>query len=128
MGKLILLHNSDLSWDEALSYTKSRDVVEKMFRVVKNDLSGLPLRVHKEETLRGYLFVIFLSLVLYFELQNRMNASELQKKYSVETLLMELGKLRMVKLLNGNEMLTEVTKKQREIIKKMKLNNLMPKK
>lgn len=128
MGKLILLHNSELSWDEALSYTKSRDVVERMFRIVKNDLSGLPLRVHKEDTLRGYLFVIFLSLVIYFELLNRMKDSDLQKKYSVETLLIELGKLRMVKLLNEDEMLTEITKKQRNIIKKMKLNNMMPKK
>jgi len=99
MGKTIILCSRNMSWEDTLSFNRGREVVERMFRTVKNDLSGLPLRVHKEHTLKGYLLVVFISLIIYFELTKRMKKTGLQKNSSMETLLMELGKLRMVQLI-----------------------------
>jgi len=39
-----------------------------MFRALKNDISGIPLRVHKTSVVRGIIFVHFLALILRFRL------------------------------------------------------------
>jgi len=47
-----------------LYYT--RQIAKRLFGFSKDDLNILPLRVHKEETLRDYLFLHFASLVVYY--------------------------------------------------------------
>ena len=37
----------------------------------------LPLRVYGEEALRGYLFIIFLSLIVYMEVQKEIGSVEM---------------------------------------------------
>jgi transposase len=50
---------------------------EKAYSYSKDDLSLLPLRVHSEEALRGYLFVIFTSLIVYMNVQKEVKSVEL---------------------------------------------------
>jgi hypothetical protein len=40
----------------------------------------------------------------------------------LEKLMLELGKIRKIILVNGKEVVSEITKKQREIIDKLNLN------
>ena len=127
MGKTILLYNGDMSWDTALAFYRSRDMIEKMFETIKNDLGTLPLRVHKENTVKGYLLVIFTSLALYFGLLRRMRDSGLLKEYSVEGLLLELAKIKKIELLDGSEVTSEVSRKERAILQKLQLDDIVPK-
>jgi len=46
---------------------------------------------------------------------NKMRESGLLEKYSVDLLLIQLDKLRKISLADGQVILTEMTKKQREI-------------
>ena len=103
-----------------LSLYRERDEVEKKFDDLKNELEAMPLRVHKIETLQGLLFIFFISLILRAILLRRSKAAELLDKKSIEVILMELAKLRAVKV-GGKWKLTEISKKQRTILEKMKI-------
>ena len=101
-----------------LSLYRERDEVEKKFDDLKNELDAMPLRVHKVETLQGLLFVFFISLILRAILLRRAREAKLLDKKSIEEILMELAKLRAVKV-GGKWRLTEISKKQRTILEKM---------
>ena len=119
-GKVVLLSATKRRWDEVLSFYRERDEVEKKFDDLKNELEVMPLRVQKIETLQGLLFIFFISLVLRAILLRRARAAELLDKKSIEEILMELAKLRAVKV-GGKWRLTEISKKQRTILEKMKV-------
>jgi transposase len=119
-GKTILLSATKRKWDEVLSLYRERDEVEKRFDDLKNELEVMPLRVQKIETLRGLLFIFFISLILRAILLRKARDAELLEKRSIEEIIMELAKLRAVKV--GNKWkLTEISKKQRTILEKMKI-------
>ncbi len=72
-----------------LSSSRQRDAIEKAFRVFKTDLDTFPLRNHKESTIRGILFVFFISLIIRSALLRGMESSGLLKKYSLERMILE---------------------------------------
>lgn len=117
-GKMILISSSQRSWDDALSIYRERDVVEKLYDELKNDLDLLPLRVHKNETLAGLVFVYFVAMVVRSLLLQRARAAKLLEKASLEDIVLELTKLRVVQI-GSSLKLSEVTKKQRTILEKM---------
>ena len=120
-GKTILISSTKRSWDEVLSLYRERDEVEKKFDDLKNELEVMPLRVQKVETLKGLLFIFFISLVLRAVLLRWARDAKLLEKSSIEEILMELAKLRAVKV-GGKWRLTEITKKQRTIFEKMEIS------
>jgi transposase len=119
-GKTILISASKRSWEEVLSLYRERDEVEKKFDDLKNELEVMPLRVQKIETLKGLLFVFFVSLILRAVLLRRARNAGLLDKSSIEEILMELAKIRAVKV-GGKWRLTEISKKQRTILEKMEV-------
>jgi len=120
-GKMILISSSRKNWDEVLSQYRQRDMIEKEYAILKRDLEIMPMRVHKMETLKGLLFVFYLSLIIRTHLMNRARGCGLLEKLSVEDILLELGKLRAV-YIGGIWRLTEISKKQRKILEKMGIN------
>jgi transposase len=119
-GKTILISATKRRWDEVLSLYRERDEVEKKFDDLKNELEAMPLRVQKIETLQGLLFIFFVSLIMRAILLRKAREAELLDKKSIEDILMELAKLRAVKV-GGKWRLTEISKKQRTILEKMKI-------
>ena len=116
MGKFILLYRGEFSWVECLSLYRSKDVVERGFDVLKNDIDLMPANLRTNSSLRGYLFIAFLALILRMKLMRMMIDAELNKRYSVEGLLTELEKIKIMVLPDGEKVATEITKKQREIL------------
>jgi len=119
-GKIILISATYRKWDEVLSLYRERDEIEKMFDDLKNELEVMPLRVQKIETLHGLLFIFFISLILRAILLRRARDVGLLDKKSIEEILMEMAKIRAVKV-GGKWRLTEISKKQRTILEKMKI-------
>jgi transposase len=115
-GKFILLYRGKFTWEECLSLYRSKDVVEKGFDSLKNDIDLMPAYVRTESTLRGYLFIAFLALILRMKLMRLMIQANLSKKFSVEGLLTELEKIKVLVLHDGQKIITEISKKQREIL------------
>ncbi len=120
MGKMILLSSRVIPWDEALTQYRERDALEKTYDDLKNDLEIMPLRVRKKETFRGLLLVYFVAMILRSLLLQRARKAKLLEKSSVEEILREMSKLRAVNIGNTWK-LTEITKKQRTILEKMKI-------
>ena len=121
MGKYILFYSGDFDWMKCLSMYRERDEIEKSFKALKNEIDILPLNTHSEKTTRGFIFIAFLSLIIRSRLINMMREAEILDKYSVELLLLQLEKLRKITLADGHILITEMTKKQREIIQALKL-------
>jgi transposase len=95
MRLFILLFQGIFAWDECLALNRCKDIVEKVFAMLKNDIDALPLNVRKDATVAGYLFVCFLALILRMRLRRLVKEAGLNKKYSIEGLLTELEKLRL---------------------------------
>lgn len=121
MGKYILFYSGDFDWMKCLSMYRERDEIEKSFKALKNEIDILPLNTHSEKTTKGFIFIAFLSLIIRSRLINMMREAEILDKYSVELLLLQLEKLRKITLADGHILITEMTKKQREIIQALKL-------
>ena len=126
MGKMILVFKCDADARTALENYRGRDMVEKMFDTMKNEIDAMPLRVHKEETLRGALLVTFVAAILHFELLIRMRKCKLNEKHSVESLLLELEKIKIIEMLDGSKILSEVTKRCRDILTALKMGDIVP--
>jgi transposase len=90
MGRFLLVYRGGYSASDCLTLYRQRDVIEKAFRVLKTDLDLFPLRDHKESTIRGTMFVFFLSLIIRSALHRGMQSSHLDKKYSIETMILKL--------------------------------------
>jgi len=121
MGKFILLYQGDLDWITCLTLYRQRDAVEKCFMAMKDFLGALPLNVHKEETMKGFLFVVFLGMVIRTKLHIKMKDNGLAKQFSVEKMLLELEKIKKYQLENGEIIVSEVTKKNRTILEAFNL-------
>lgn len=115
-GITIITFTGDHDAPYVLSEYRKRDSVEKLFLSSKTFTGGEPLRVHSMETLKGHMFVNLIALAIRSHILADMRLSGLQKKYSVEKMLLELHKLRKVILQDGKDITTEITRKQKEIL------------
>ena len=88
---------------------------------MKSEIDILPLNTHSDKTTRGFIFIAFLSLIIRTRLMNTMREAEILDKYSVEHLLLQLEKLRKIALADGQIIVTEMTKKQRDILQALGL-------
>lgn len=118
-GVLILISTFKLKTEEVVPYYYMRQTVERLFGFSKDDLKIIPLRVHKEETLRGYLLLTFIALVLFVLLKK-----EIGKKHTVEEILLTMRNLKC-KVYDDEILVQELARKQKEIVEKLKL--IMPK-
>ena len=88
---------------------------------MKNDLDTLPLNARREDSVRGYLFMVFIALIIRMRLQMILKETGLSKQYSVEKLLLELEKIKLFVLSQGEIIQSEVSKKNREILTALNL-------
>ena len=72
IGKFILIANKELSIDEVMPMYYTRQVAEAAFGFSKSQLDLLPLRVHSEINLRGYMFLIYIALLLSLEISAKL--------------------------------------------------------
>jgi transposase len=121
MGKFILFYSGDVDWMTCLSLYRERDEIEKEIEMMKSDLEALPLNTHSDSTMSGFLFIVFLGLVIRSKLLRMMTDTGLLKKYAVKGLLLELEKFRKISLADGRIMNTEMTKKTRLILEALNL-------
>ena len=71
-GVFVLLSPERLQNDEVLQLYYLRQSAEQIFEISKSYADILPLRVHKEDTLRGILMINFLAVAIYKNLNNQL--------------------------------------------------------
>lgn len=121
-GFQALLSNGIKDPVEALQIYRDKDVVEKCFDDLKNQLDMKRLRMHSSATVDGRLFVQFIALIYISALRKEMRKSGLIEQYTVRELLQEMETLTKVKYSGKyGHILTEVTKSQRKILKDLNI-------
>ena len=115
MGRFMLVYSGEYSPIECLDLYRDKDRVEKAFEILKSDLDIFPLRERKPSTIRGLIFILFISLIVRLSLRRMMTKSGLNRRYSMDKMFLELEKLQMMEI-DGKMMERERTKKQRDIL------------
>ena len=73
VGKFVLVSNKELLSEELLPMYYTRQVAESTFSFSKSQLDLLPLRVHSDKTLRGYIFLSYIALLLSIEISTKLS-------------------------------------------------------
>jgi transposase len=113
LGKLILVSNYETDWKKAFFNYREKDILEKYFCSLKNFVKGVPLRLHSEESIRGLLFILFICMIVRYQLKKEIEKKK--KALNIEEIMVEGSKIRGVKI-NEEWRLTEISKKQREVL------------
>jgi hypothetical protein len=112
MGSFILISSIDLPIDEILPYYSSRNYIEQIFDISKNNAMLLPLRVHSIEGIKGHILINFLTVISYLSI----NKCFYKTKYCAKNAFYELSFL-IGKILNDKIHIYEPNKKIKEVIK-----------
>ena len=107
-GKMILLSSEKLNTDDAVPLYYTRQVAERMFGIAKDDLCILPLRTHSEPNFKGFMLLVFISLIISVAVKNRLTDISIEKTVSTLRTL-------KCKVYDNSIIPNEVTKKQRLI-------------
>ena len=67
--------------------------------------------------LDGKLFIKFITLILHSKISQIMHKKDLYKKYSMQDVLREFKKIRLNRFDDDNVSLSELSKKQKELMK-----------
>jgi len=126
-GTLAILTNLEKDPEEIYSLYKQRCEIEKAIDVMKNVLEADKMYLRSEEHVRGYLFVMLVSLMLYYRILNALRKANLINVVSVKELLTHLSKIYIVEDFRGEEILSEIPKRSRELLEKLKLENILRK-
>ena len=118
---VILTNREDLNKEDILHYYRSKDQIEKLFDVLKNQLNENRLKVHSQMTADGKLFINFISLIIESEIIRIMRKKKLFKKYTQKELLFELRKIKRTQIYD-QVIISEISKKQKEIFKAFEIN------
>ena len=114
-GVMVLVSSKKIETSEVVACYYMRQSVEQVFGCCKDDLNLLPIRRHNEATIRGYLFLQFLTLILFIELREKM-----LDLCTVEQGLMTLRNLKC-KVFDKELLVSEATKKQKELFDQLSI-------
>jgi len=122
MGNTVLITNDPgLGREDILNLYRRKDVLEKIFDIIKNELESGRLKVSSKEAMEDRIFLTFLSMILYSEVSRVMKEKDLYKMYTLSEVFFELKKLRLATLTNRKSYLTEIYKRQRNLFEKFEL-------
>ena len=79
LGAFIIISSDDIAIEEILPLYYTRQQIEQVFDLGKNNADLLPLRVQNEDTFRGHLMITFLATVLLQKLQRDILAKSKKK-------------------------------------------------
>ena len=114
-GYFALISNDVKDPSEALSRYRNRDMIEKAFDNVKDQLNCRRLLVSSEQGLDGKLFVEFIALIFTSYIKKKMSEQKLFEQYTLQGLLDDLDVIECFER-PGHEMFVgEVLKPQEEI-------------
>jgi len=121
LGKLFLI--SDLDEDpETIYYLyKAREQIEHAFNVFKNLLESDKSYLGDDNKFEGYTFLNFLSLYLYYHVLNTLKYKDMNKKYSVKDVFLQLSKIKIYEF-SETDLISEIPKKVKKITETLELD------
>ncbi|KKB96067.1 Transposase DDE domain protein [Candidatus Arcanobacter lacustris] len=117
-GFLILLSRSKIERQDVLPTYYTRQAIEQIFGFAKSNNNLLPLRVHSEQSINGYLMLVFISLILFITMRQK-----LQPGITMDKALIRLRGLK-AKIYDNEILVQEPNKKVKDLARN--LNIIMP--
>lgn len=111
-GTMILVSSFELSKEEVVPAYYARQMAEQLFGFEKDDLNILPLRIHGEKALAGFIFLQFMALIAFIQLKK-----ELEPDFTVEEAMLLARNLKC-KVYGKDLLINELTKQQKQIFEK----------
>jgi transposase len=108
-GYFILISSKSIERQEILPTYYTRQSIEQIFGFAKSSNNILPLRVHNQETIRGYMMLVFLSVILFVIMRQK-----LAGKYTVEQAMLILRGLK-AKVFDKEILVLEANKRSKTI-------------
>ena len=118
-GVMILVSSFSLDKKEVVPTYNVRQTAEMLFGFSKDDLNLLPLRVHKESRIRGFLFLQFLALIVFVMMKKKIGS-----EHTVEDIMLVMRNLKC-KVYDSELVPQELTKQQKVAAQVLEI--LMPK-
>jgi transposase len=118
-GFLVLLSKSKIEKQDVLPTYYTRQAIEQIFGFAKSGNDILPLRVHSQQSINGYLMLVFIALIIYIKIRQKL----LLEKTTVEKALIQLRGLK-AKIYDNEIVIGEPNKKVKDIAKALKI--IMP--
>jgi len=120
-GWMVIISNEVQDAKRALSIYRDKDVVEKGFLKLKNNLELGRLRVHREDRMQNKIFIAFIALILMSLIHKVMTEKNLYKSMTMKKLLLTLSKLR-IQNINDTQVLYPLTKEQKQIFEAFEID------
>jgi len=115
-GIYLIAYNGNYTWDTCLASYKEKELIERGFDILKNDLEFTTPHIRKDTTLKGLMFICFLALIIRMRIMNVLKRAGLLKSYSCERLVIQFEKLKAIVMEDGQIIYSELTKKQKELL------------
>lgn len=112
-GFMVMISNTVRDEKECLYLYRLKDVVERAFDNMKNELDMKRLRIHSELAMGGRIFMAFIGLILHSWIDHKMKVNDLYKRYTQEEVISELKRLKIIELSGNRKILTEISKNQK---------------
>lgn len=116
-GVIALASDLERKAPDMFDLYKGREDVELAFDALKNPLDADSTYLRGEDSVRGFFFVSFLAMRVYFKVLKRLRELKLTNKISVEEVFFELSKIeRIVEPKTGREYYARINKKSRYVL------------
>jgi transposase len=125
-GKIAVLSNLERGGEEIYLLYKDRENIETAFDALKNELENDKTYLDDEDAVRGYFFISFVSLYLYYKILKRLKEKGLGGKVSVAEVLLELSKVYEINM-GVKKKLSEIPEKVEKLANLLELD-IFPKK
>ncbi len=118
MGTITVVTNTDFTAEKTYQFLKSRMNIEVAFDTFKNILEADRTYMRTNEHLYGWVFVNFISLLIYYEIYGLLLAKDLLSHFSPKDVALHFSKVYSVNL-DGKKRISEIPKTTRILCQKM---------
>jgi transposase len=126
LGTITVVTDCQESPEYVFGLLKRRVEVEFAFNAFKNVINADRTYMRDDFQLGGWMFLNFVSLMMYYRIYGLLLENGLLKRYSPRDVILHLSRVFMLNI-GGEWVLSEVPKKPRVILEKMRLGDILRK-
>lgn len=119
---VFLTTDLNITTSELLKIYRNKDIIEKAFDNLKNELDLKRMRIHSDTAWSGKMFISFISLILRSYIENSKRNNEEIKSLTVKKIIKELEKIKLVTYYDEDKLLNPITAKQKKIFKALDIS------
>ncbi len=120
LGTIAVVTKTSFKAEKVFEHLKARVEIEAIFDTFKNLLHADRTYMRDEAHLQGWMFVNFVSLLLYYKIYEQLINKDILKNCTPKDVILHLSRIYKLKI-QGNWALSEIPKKSRKIIEKLDL-------